>query len=553
MTKYIFVTGGVLSGVGKGITAASIGSVLKSRGFKINIQKLDPYLNMDAGTLNPGEHGEVFVTDDGAETDLDIGHYERFLDKSLSGSSSIMAGNIFDKVLSAEREGKYLGKTVQIIPHITAEIQQEIIDAGKGYDIHITEIGGTVGDYEGLHFMEAIRQIKRKVGAENVLYLHVVFLPYLEATKEVKTRPAQYSVKDLRKLGISPDILVTRSDYNITPSMIDKISLFCDLEPEAIIPMVTVNSIYEIPLIIEKYKCADLISKILGLTSKSPDLKNWKDLSERIKKDKKSVKIGLVAKYLTNKDTYMSVIEALKSACWYNNVNPEIIWIDAEVLEKDPNKAKEILKNVDGILVPGGFGSRGIEGKIISAQYARENNIPYLGLCLGMQIATIDFSRNVCKLKNANSTEFNIKTNYPVIYIMPGQRGIKKKGGTMRLGAYPCVIKKRSRSFDLYNSSSFEKKINGQDILIEERHRHRYEFNMKYRKVLEEKGFVISGISPDGKLVEIIEIENHPFFVGVQFHPEFKSRPNKPHPLFVGFIKALVEGKDNKNLKADKF
>lgn len=543
MTKYIFITGGVLSGVGKGIAAASIGTALKARGFKVNIQKLDPYLNMDAGTLNPGEHGEVFVTDDGAETDLDIGHYERFLDKNLTGISSVMAGNIFDKVLSAEREGKYLGKTVQIIPHITNQIQDEVIEAGKGFDIQISEVGGTVGDYEGLHFMEALRQMKRRVGSENILFVHVVFLPYLKATSEVKTRPAQYSVKDLRKLGISPDVIIARSDYPINPGMLDKMSLFCDIEPEAIIPLETVSSIYEVPLMIEKYKTSELILEKFNLKSKkSINLKDWEDLKNRVTSTKETVKIGLVAKYLTNKDTYMSVIEAVKSACWRNNFIPEIIWVDAEEIEK--NKNTEKLKELDGIIVPGGFGLRGIEGKIEASKYARENNIPYLGLCLGMQIATIDFSRDVCGLKGANSTEFNLKTNCPVIYIMPGQRNIKKKGGTMRLGSYPCIIKKGGKAHDLYSKYG-EFKKHGNDILVEERHRHRYEFNMKYRSVLESNGFNITGVSPDGKLTEIIEVKDHPFFVGVQFHPEFKSRPTKPHPLFFGFIEAAIKQKQN--------
>lgn len=544
MTKYIFVTGGVLSGVGKGITSASLGTVLKAKGFKVNIQKCDPYLNMDAGTLNPGEHGEVFVTDDGAETDLDIGHYERFLGRNLTGSSSLMAGYIFNKVLSAEREGKYLGKTVQIIPHIISEIQNNIIETGKGFDIHIVEIGGTVGDYEGLHFMEAIRQMKRLVGQENVLYVHVVFLPFLETTNEVKTKPAQNSVSDLKKLGITPDIIAARSDHPITCSLIEKISLYCDVEPEAIIPLTTAKSIYEVPLIIERYKGSSLVMKKMGLKAKKVDLKDWRELNKKIYKKKATVKIGLVAKYLTNKDTYMSVTEALKSACWAEDRDLEIFWINSEELEND--KSSKILEEVNGILVPGGFGNRGIEGKIKAAKYARENKVPYLGLCLGMQIATIEFSRHACSLKDANSTEFNSRACYPVIYIMPGQRGIKKKGGTMRLGVYPCLLKKGSISYEAYSSSKIGESKNG-GLLVYERHRHRYEFNMKYRDVLEKNGFKITGISPDGKLVEIIEVENHPFFVGVQFHPEFKSRPSKPHPLFQRFIKAAIEKSKTKD------
>ncbi len=541
-TKFIFVTGGVLSGVGKGITAASVGSVLAAKGFKVNIQKCDPYLNMDAGTLNPGEHGEVFVTDDGAETDLDIGHYERFLDKNLTGRSSLMAGYILNKVLNAEREGKYLGKTVQIIPHVITEIQKHIIDTGKDFDIHIVEIGGTVGDYEGLHFMEAIRQMKRIAGPKNVLYIHVVFLPFMETTEEVKTKPAQNSVSDLKRLGITPDIIMARADRPVTEPLIEKISLYCDVEPEAIIPLTTVPSIYEVPLIIEKHKGSQLILEKFGLKGRKTDLKDWVLLNKKIVQKKPKVKIGLVAKYLTNKDTYMSVIESLKSACWANNVDPEIVWINSEDLEKGD---LSLLGEVSGILIPGGFGKRGVEGKILASKYARENNVPYLGLCLGMQVATIDFSRNVCGLRGANSTEFNSKALCPVIYTMPGQRGIKKKGGTMRLGAYPCVIKKESKSFNLYNKFWRGKETKGSDLLINERHRHRFEFNMKYSKDLEKRGFLIAGTSPDKKLVEIVEVPEHPFFVGVQFHPEFKSRPGSPHPLFLGFIKAIV--KQNKN------
>lgn len=536
--KFIFITGGVLSGVGKGITAAALGTVLKSRGFKINIQKLDPYLNVDAGTLNPGEHGEVFVTDDGAETDLDIGHYERFLDRNLDSKSSLMAGYIFNKVLSQEREGKYLGKTIQIIPHIVNEIQEHVIIAAKGFDIHIAEVGGTVGDYEGLHFMEALRQMRRIVGHDNVLYAHVPFLPYLETSGEVKTKPAQNSVRDLRELGISPDLIFPRSDHRIDEALIQKLSLYCDVEPEAIIPMVTAKTIYEVPLVLEKYKVADLVLEKFGLKSKKPDLKEWSSLYETITKTKPKVRIGLVAKYLANKDTYLSVNEALSSAGWSNGVDVEIIWIDAEAVEKD--KSDSLLENIDGFVVPGGFGDRGTEGKIKAAKYAREKLIPYLGLCLGMQTGTVEFARNVCNMNNANSTEFNEETPYPVIYIMPDQKNIKNKGGTMRLGAYPCVIKKGTKVYDLYKDFDYGKP-HKDGLLVSERHRHRYEFNMKYRKELEKCGLVIAGTSPEGVLVEMTELKNHPFFIATQAHPEFKSRPSRPHPLFKGFVKACIK------------
>jgi len=537
-TKYIFITGGVLSGVGKGIVASSLGAVLISRGYKVNIQKCDPYLNVDAGTLNPGEHGEVFVTDDGAETDLDLGHYERFLDRSLDKHSSLMAGYVFDKVLTQEREGKYLGKTIQIIPHITSEIQKSIMEAGKNFDIHIVEIGGTVGDYEGLHFMEAIRQMKRIAGPENVLYGHVPFLPYLETSCEVKTKPAQNSVRDLKELGIAPDVIFPRSDYDITKPLVDKLSLYCDVVPEAIIPMVTAKSIYEIPLIIEKYNGTDFILSKLGLKSGKKDLRIWKNLNKQIHKKKKSVRIGMVAKYLQNKDTYLSVTEALKAAGWGNGVDVEIVWVDAEKVEgkNDVN----ILSKLDGILVPGGFGFRGIEGKINAAKYARENNISYLGLCLGMQVASIEFARNVCGLKDANSTEFNEKTKNPVIYIMEEQKSVKQKGGTMRLGSYPCLVAPSTKVFDIYKKDKFTKK-DKKGLLVSERHRHRYEFNMKYKLQMEDMGFVVSGTSPNEKLAEMIEIKGHKFFVATQAHPELKSRPTRPHPLFDHFIKSILK------------
>jgi CTP synthase len=449
-----------------------------------------------------------------------------------------MAGYVFDKVLTQERDGKYLGKTIQIIPHITSEIQHNILEAGKNFDIHIVEIGGTVGDYEGLHFMEAIRQMKRIAGPENVLYGHVPFLPYLETSCEVKTKPAQNSVRDLKELGIAPDVIFPRSDYEITKPLIEKLSLYCDVPQQAIIPMVTAKSIYEVPLTIEKYKGTDFILNKLGLKLGKKDLKIWQKLNDKIHKKKKSVKVGMVAKYLQNKDTYLSVTESLKAAAWNNDVDVEIIWIDAEKVEG--KNGETLLKEVDGILVPGGFGSRGIEGKIKAAKFARENNIPYLGLCLGMQIASIEFARNVCNFKDANSTEFNEKTKNPVIYIMENQKSIKRKGGTMRLGAYPCFISSGTKVFDIYRKDKFTKKSkNG--ILVSERHRHRYEFNMKYKKQMEDNGFLISGTSPNGELAEMIEIKDHKFFVATQAHPELKSRPTRPHPLFNYFLRAIVK------------
>ncbi len=526
-TKYIFITGGVLSGVGKGIAAASIGAVLKARGFKVNIQKCDPYLNSDAGTLNPGEHGEVFVTDDGAETDLDLGHYERFLGRNLDGRSSLMAGQIFGSIVEAERRGDFLGKTVQIVPHIVEEIEKRILETGKGYDVHITEIGGTVGDYEGLHFMEALRRIQASFGPEETFYIHVVFLPYLKTSNEVKTRPAQYSTKDLRTLGISPQIIMARSDYPINKSLIDKLSLYCGVEKKGIIPLETLECVYELPLVLESQDAGDYITEKLKLPKRKSKLDEWRALIRKIKKSRKRVKIGLVAKYLSNTDTYASVVEAIKSACWNEGRVVDIVRIDAEEIEKGDSK---LLKEVSGIVVPGGFGNRGIEGKIKAAKFARENKVPYLGLCLGMQVAVIEFARHACRFPGANSTEFNNKTNCPVIYIMPSQRKINKKGGTMRLGSYPCILDKNSKVFTLYQTDK-----------IKERHRHRYEFNNKYKNIFEKSGMRFSGLSPDKRLVEIIELKDHPFFIATQAHPEFKSRPGNPHPLFLGFVKAAIE------------
>ncbi|MDO8513822.1 MAG: CTP synthase [bacterium] len=532
-TKYIFVTGGVLSGLGKGITAASIGNILKARGFSIYMQKFDQYLNVDAGTLNPGEHGECFVTDDGAETDLDLGHYERFTDTSLSKNSSIMTGQIYQSILEKERNGQFLGKTIQVIPHVTNEVKERIKKAAKesDCDILITEIGGTIGDYEGMHFIEAIRQMPYDVGHDNVLYVHVGFLPYLEVTEELKSKPIQNSVHDLQAMGIHPDVIMCRADHVVSENILKKVALFCGVDKDAVIPLETVQSVYEVPLILEKYQLDKLITKKLCLPDKNGRQDDWANLVKKIKAPKnKKVTIGLVGKYMGMKDTYLSITEAVKAAAFYYEADLDIQWIDSEEVEK---KGTDLLKKVDGILVPGGFGNRGIEGKITAAKYARENNIPYLGLCLGLQIAVIEFARNVCNLKGAHSTEMDPKTPYPVIHIMPEQEKLlegNQYGGTMRLGAYPCILKDKSKALELYG----EKKIS-------ERHRHRYEVNNKYRSELEKCGLVFSGTSPSGHLAEIIELPNNRFFMASQFHPEFKSRPNRPHPLFAGFIKATIK------------
>lgn len=532
--KYIFVTGGVLSGLGKGITAASIGNILKARGFRIYMQKFDQYLNVDAGTLNPGEHGEVFVTDDGAETDLDLGHYERFIDTSLSRESSIMTGNIYSAILAAERQGKFLGKTVQVIPHVTDEVKSRIkAAANKGHcDILITEIGGTVGDYEGMHFLEGIRQMEQDVGRENVAYVHVGFLPYLEVTEELKTKPAQNSIRNLQSLGIKPDLAICRSDHEVGKKLLEKVALFAGMKPEAVVALETVSSVYKVPLLLEERGAAKVLMDKLNLKANKPNLKKWQALVDVINNPrKKTVTIGLVGKYMTMKDTYLSVTESLKIATYANGFEPKIKWIDSEAIEKGKLSVK-VLDEVDGIVVPGGFGNRGLEGKIQAIEYARKNNIPFLGLCLGMQMATVEFARNVCGLKNANSTEVDSKTPDPVIDILPEQRKILDKGGTMRLGAYPANLKKGSVVSKLYGSSK-----------ISERHRHRYEVNPKYHSILKKYGLVLSGMSPSKRLVEFIELpkDKHKYFVATQAHPEFKSRPNKPHPLFDGLIKAASE------------
>ena len=526
-TKYIFVTGGVLSGLGKGITAASLGTILKARGFSVNLQKLDPYFNTDAGTLNPAEHGECFVTKDGAETDLDLGHYERFLDEELTASSSIMNGRIYAKIIADERQGKYLGKTVQIIPHVTNEIQAQIIHAAKGFDFHIVEIGGTVGDIESLATLEAIRQLRRKLGEDNVAYLHLVYIPYLEASHELKSKPAQNSVRDLREAGIHPDVILARADHPVPDGIIHKLSLFCDVDQEAIVALPTVKTVYEVPLILEEAGLAKYVCNRLGVKQRQPKLANWKKMVELIKHpDHRSIRIGIVAKYMDHEDTYICVFEALKAAGWANRVRPEISWISAEELERSHDD--KLLEGYDGIVVPGGFGSRGVEGKIFAATYAMNHNLPYLGLCYGLQMAVIALARQI-GLKGANTVEVDPDTPHPVIDLMEHQRGIEAKGGTQRLGDYPAVLAPGSKAAKAYGTKK-----------IVERHRHRWEVNNNYRDTLERHGMVLSGLSPDGRLVEMIELPQHPYFVACQFHPEFKSRPSAPHPLFARFVKAAA-------------
>ncbi len=528
-TKYVFVTGGVLSGLGKGITAASIGNLLKARGLSVNIQKCDPYLNVDAGTLNPAEHGECFVTKDGAETDLDLGHYERFLDQELTQSSSLMSGRVLSKVINDERHGKYLGKTVQFIPHVTQCIINEIIAASDGFDVHIVEIGGTVGDYEGLSFIEGIRELGYKVGRDNCLYVHVVYVPYLGASHEYKTKPAQNAVRDLRGLGLVPDVLVARSEEKSPKNIISKLSLFSGVDQKAIALLPNAATIYDVPLTLEDTGIADVICLRLGLKIAKPDLNEWRSVVKKaLSKSGKNVTVGVVAKYMDNQDTYMSVFEALRSAAWKNNVKLVIKWIEAEKLESDDNGIYSELEKCDGIVVPGGFGTRALEGKIKAAQYCLNKKIPYLGLCLGLQMAVIAAARN-SGIKSATTTELDSNSPDQVINTMIDQKGKENTGGTMRLGEYPCVITKNSLSAKIYGTTQ-----------IVERHRHRYECNNNYRDQYEKWGIRVVGTSPDGNLVEMIEAINHPFMVASQFHPEFKSRPNRPHPMFDGFMAALL-------------
>lgn len=535
MTKYIFVTGGVVSGLGKGITAASLGRLLKARGLKVAAQKLDPYINVDPGTMSPYQHGEVFVTEDGAETDLDLGHYERFIDEDLNQYSNLTTGKVYWNVLNKERKGEFLGKTVQVIPHITNEIKDFIYSVGNktNADVVITEIGGTTGDIESQPFLEAIRQVSLEAGKGNCLFIHVTLVPYIKSSGEHKSKPTQHSVKELRAMGITPDIIVMRSDEPIDEDISQKISLFCNVKPDCVIENITLPVLYEAPLMLEKNHLSDIVCRELGINARRPDLADWEAMLERIKNRRKTVKIAIVGKYVKLHDAYLSVAEALQHAGYEHESKIYIEWTDSEAITEET--VSEILGDCDGILIPGGFGNRGIEGKILAAKYARENNVPYLGICLGMQIAVIEYSRSILGLKDANSGEFDPQTKNKVIDFMPDQNDEMNKGGTMRLGSYPCSILAGSMMEKCYKKSE-----------IGERHRHRYEFNNDYREALTKAGLLVSGTSPDGRIVETIEIPENDFFVGVQFHPEFKSRPNRSHPLFSGFIKASVGYKEKK-------
>jgi CTP synthase len=529
-TKYIFVTGGVVSGLGKGITAASLGRLLKARGYKVTIQKFDPYINIDPGTMSPYQHGEVFVTEDGAETDLDLGHYERFIDENLTKYSNITTGKIYWSVLNKERKGEYLGATVQVIPHITNTIKERVYRVGKANqsDVVFTEIGGTVGDIESLPFLEAIRQVASEVGRENVLYIHVTLIPYLRVSKEMKTKPTQHSVKELRSIGIQPDVLVCRTEEELTTEMAEKMALFCNVDKDCVIQNLDAPTLYEVPLMLEAEGLADITCRKLNLENHKPDLSEWTSMVEREKGiGQKMTRIALVGKYVELHDAYISVVESLKHAGIHHEVNVEIKWVNSEHL--DHMNIDEEFADVDGILVPGGFGDRGIEGKIVAVKYARTHNKPFFGICLGMQCVVIEYARNVLGLEGAHSSELNPETRYPVIDIMPEQKDIDELGGTMRLGAYPCKVWEGSKASQAYG-----------EALIYERHRHRYEYNNEFREQLTTAGLKITGVSPDERLVEMVEIGDHPWFVGVQFHPEFKSRPNRSHPLFRDFIGATL-------------
>ncbi len=525
--KYIFVTGGVVSSVGKGISVASIGRILKSRGISVSVMKLDPYLNVDPGTMSPYQHGEVFVTKDGGETDMDLGHYERFIDLELTKASNVTAGQLYISLLGKERRGDFLGGTIQAVPHVTNEIKGRITDLAEesGADVIVVEVGGTVGDIEGLPFLEAIRQMRNDVGRDNVFYIHVTLLPHMSTTGELKTKPTQHSVKELRSIGVHPDAIICRSDCPILPSVKEKISLFCDVSSNSVIPLVTVSKVYEVPLILEQYGMGDLLVNALGLTGQGMDIDEWASMVERMNESKEKVPIAVVGKYVELPDSYISVTEALKHAGLYNDRDIEIQWIHSEDIEKEGPDS--LLKTACGIVVPGGFGPRGVDGMIETARYARNNGIPYLGLCLGLQVMVVEYARHVLGLESANSSEFDPDTPDPVIDIMPEQRSVTDKGGTMRLGAYPCQLLDGSLAQRAYAQTR-----------VLERHRHRFEINNAYREALENMGLRASGVSPDGKLVEITEIEGHPFMVGVQFHPELLSRPNRSHPLFQKFIAA---------------
>lgn len=537
MTKYIFVTGGVVSGLGKGITAASLGRLLKARGLKVTAQKLDPYLNVDPGTMNPVQHGEVFVTDDGAETDLDLGHYERFIDASLNQNSNLTSGRVYWKVITDERKGIYGGQTIQIIPHVTNEIKRTILNNAEvtGADICLVEIGGTVGDIESQPFVEAIRQFAVDVGRENCLFIHVTLVPYLAASDELKSKPTQHSVKEMLSLGIHPDIIVCRTEHPLTDEIRRKIALFCNVDKECVIENNNCDILYAVPMMLKEQKMDEVVLKKLGIEDTGADLKDWEHMLYALRNPKQTVKIAMVGKYVELHDSYISVNEALKHGGIETRSAVDIHWIDSESLEGENVNLDEILGDMDGILVPGGFGSRGIEGKILACNYARTHSIPYLGICLGMQIAIIEFARNVLGYKDANSAEINPDTPYPVIDILPEQKEITDMGGTMRLGQYPCVLNPEAKAFALYSES-----------MIYERHRHRYEVNNDYRDALQKGGMIFAGTSPDNHIVEMIEIPDHPWFTAGQFHPEFKSRPNKPHPLFRGFVTAAAERMKNK-------
>lgn len=535
-TKYIFITGGVVSGLGKGITAASLGRLLKSRGLKVTAQKLDPYLNVDPGTMNPVQHGEVFVTDDGAETDLDLGHYERFIDESLSQNSNLTSGRVYWKVISDERKGVYGGQTIQIIPHVTNEIKRYINrNADTGADVCLVEIGGTVGDIESQPFLEAIRQFAVEAGRENCLFIHVTLVPYLAASDELKSKPTQHSVKEMLSIGISPDIIVCRTEHPLTDDIRNKIALFCNVDKECVIENNNCDILYAVPMMLKEQHMDDVVIKKLGIECGEPNLEDWENMLYALRNPKQTVKIATVGKYVELHDSYISVNEALKHGGIETRSAVDIDWIDSETLEGDDVNLDDILGNVDGILVPGGFGSRGIEGKINACQYARTHGIPYLGICLGMQIAIIEFARHVLGMNGANSAEINPDTPFPVIDILPEQKEVTDMGGTMRLGQYPCTLNPESKSYELYGAS-----------MIYERHRHRYEVNNDYRNDLLSGGMIFAGTSPDNHIVEMVEIPNHPWFVACQFHPEFKSRPNKPHPLFRGFVTAASKHKNSK-------
>ncbi len=529
MAKFIFISGGVVSSLGKGIATASIGLLLKSRGLEVVPLKFDPYINVDPGTMSPFQHGEVFVTEDGAETDLDLGHYERFIDKNLSRDNNLTAGQIYLAVIEKERQGEYLGRTIQVVPHITGEIKERIRKVARGQDVVLTEIGGTVGDIEGLPFLEAARQFALEAGRENVLYIHLTLVPFIQSAGEFKTKPTQHSVNKLREIGIQPDILLCRAERPLPRDAKDKIALFCNVVPEAVIEAVDVKNIYEIPLVFQRQGLDELIMKRLGLKGKKgADLRQWREFVARQRNACARIRVGLCGKYVQLKDAYKSVIEAIIHAGAAVGVKPEIEFIEAEELNNQ--NAAQQLKGLAGIVVPGGFGVRGMEGKMAAVTYCREEKVPFLGLCVGLQVAVIEFARNVCGLKGANSTEFAPKTKYPVIHLMPAQRGKRIKGGTMRLGAYPCEIKRPSLAFNCYRKR-----------LVQERHRHRYEVNTRFLALFERHGLIASGMSPDKRLVEMIELKEHPFFIATQFHPEFKSRPLSPHPLFTSFLRASYE------------